>query len=442
MKKLFFKLIFFTIFISLFPVFVLADDEILEELIPINTMSEEVSLSTSGEPTINARHAIIYDRNSQKAIYSKKTLKRCKMASTTKIMTAIVVIENTNLTDLVEVSSKASSTGGSRLGLSKHDKISVEHLLYGLMLKSGNDAAVALAENTGGNVEKFASMMNSKAKVLGLLNTNFVTPHGLDNENHYTTALDLAILTDYALKNDIFSKIVKTKNYTVLINNNPKNISNTNELLGNFEGIYGVKTGFTNGANRCLVTACKRGDLDFICIVLGCDTKKDRTKDTIKLLSYAFNNFTLINLKDIAINKFNAWKISHQNSFFINKGINQTLNLYLDENAFPFSNIALENSKKEKIDYEISFSSYYNAPLEKNTQVGVLNLYVDNQKYYSIKILNSNEIMNKTTYDYISYILKNYFNFFTTKKLYLFNIELFLIYSIFIFCKYFLFYKF
>ena len=419
MKKIFFYLIFFTILISLFPVFVLANDEILEEIIPVNTLNEKVSLSTSGEPIINARHAIIYDRNSKEAIYSKNISEKCKMASTTKIMTAIVVIENTNLTDLVEVSSKASSTGGSRLGLSKLDKITVEHLLYGLMLKSGNDAAVALAENTGGNVKNFASMMNSKAKTLGLLNTNFVTPHGLDNENHYTTALDLAILTDYALKNDIFSKIVKTKNYTVLINNNPKNISNTNELLGNFDGIYGVKTGFTNGANRCLVTACKRGNLDFICIVLGCDAKKDRTKDTIKLLNYAFNNFTLINLKDIAINKFNTWKISHQNSFFINKGKSQMLNLYLDENDFPFSNIALENTKKEKIDYEISFNSYYNAPFKKNTQVGVLTLYIDNQIYYSIKILNSNEIMSKTTYDYISYIFKNYFKFFTAKKLYL-----------------------
>ena len=418
MKKIFFYLIFFTILISLFPVFVLANDEILEEIIPVNTLNEKVSLSTSGEPIINARHAIIYDRNSKEAIYSKNISEKCKMASTTKIMTAIVVIENTNLTDLVEVSSKASSTGGSRLGLSKLDKITVEHLLYGLMLKSGNDAAVALAENTGGNVKNFVSMMNSKAKILGLLNTNFVTPHGLDNENHYTTALDLAILTDYALKNDIFSKIVKTKNYTVLINNNPKNISNTNELLGTFDGIYGVKTGFTNGANRCLVTACKRGNLDFICIVLGCDTKKDRTKDTIKLLSYAFNNFTLINLKDIAMNKFNTWKISHQNSFFINKGKSQMLNLYLDENDFPFSNIALENTKKEKIDYEISFNSYYKAPLKKNTQIGILALYIDGREYYSIKILNSNEIANKNTFDYTFYIFKNYIDFFTSKKLY------------------------
>ena len=412
MKKVFLNIIVFTFLIISLANFVLADDELIEDAFSIKNISHEISSSVSDEPSINAKHAIIFDRHSKKAIYNKKSSEICKMASTTKIMTAIVVIENSNLNDIVEVSSKAASTNGSRLGLSKKDKISIEHLLYGLMLKSGNDAAVALAESTGGNVENFASMMNSKAKVLGLLNTNFVTPHGLDNDNHYTTALDLAILTDYALKNDTFSKIVKTKSFTILINNNPKNISNTNELLGNFEGIYGVKTGFTNGANRCLVTSCKRNNLDFICIVLGCDTKQDRTKDTVKLLNYAFKNFILINLKDIAINKFDNWKISHKNSFFINKGKSEILDLYLDENDFSFSNIAIENSKKEKINYEISFNSYYDAPLKKHTRVGVLTIYVDNQKHYSIKILNFNEIKKKNTYDYISYIFKKYSNFF------------------------------
>ena len=416
MKRIFFNLITFTLLAIFQSNFVFADDELIEDDFLISNITQEVSSVASNEPSINAKHAIVFDRHSKRAIYTKKSSEICKMASTTKIMTAIVVIENSNLNDIVEVSLKASTTNGSRLGLSKKDKISVEHLLYGLMLKSGNDAAVALAEYTGGSVEKFAFMMNNKAHELGLINTNFVTPHGLDNENHYTTALDLAILTDYALKNDIFSKIVKTKNYTVLINNQQKNISNTNELLGNFEGIYGVKTGFTNGANRCLVTSCKRNNLDFICIVLGCDTKNNRTKDTIKLLNYAFSNFTLINLKDIAINKFNSWKISHKNSFFINKGKHQMLDLYLDENDFNFSNIAIKNSDKDKIDYEISFNSYYDAPLKKYTQIGVLKLYVNKQIFYSVKVLNHNEIAKKNTYYYISFILKNYFNFFTNKK--------------------------
>ena len=111
-------------------------------------------------------------------------------------------------------------------------------------------------------------MMNSKAKELGLKNTNFESPHGLDSDEHYTTAYELAILSDYALKNKTFSQIVGTKNYTVTINGYPKTLSNTNELLGNLNGVYGIKTGFTNGANRCLVTSCKRNEMDIICVVL------------------------------------------------------------------------------------------------------------------------------------------------------------------------------
>ena len=139
--------------------------------------------------------------------------------------------------------------------------------------------------------------MNDKAKQLGLTSTHFVTPHGLDNYEHYTTAYELALLTDYALKNKTFSNIVGTKSHTIQINNSYKSLSNTNELLGNFEGVYGVKTGFTNGANRCLVTAVKRNNLDLICRVLGADTKKDRTQDSIKLIEYAYKNFELINIK-------------------------------------------------------------------------------------------------------------------------------------------------
>lgn len=407
-----FAIVFIIIFI---PVFIYADDELLEDDLSFGENIIETASSNSDEPIINARHAIIFDRNSKKTIYSKNENEKCKMASTTKIMTAIVVIENSKLDKIVEISSKASSTGGSRLGLSKNNKISIEHLLYGLMLRSGNDAAVALAESTAGNVDNFALMMNKKAKELNLTNTNFVTPHGLDDENHFTSAYDLAYLADYALKNETFSKIVKTKTCTIYINGRPKTISNTNELLGNFEGIYGIKTGFTNGANRCLVTSCKRGDLDFICIVLGCDTKKDRTRDSVKLLNYAFNNFTLINSKDIAIDKFNEWKISHKNSIYINKGKSQNLDLYLDNNSFPFTNIAIKSSEKDKIDVNITFSPYFEAPLAKNTQVGKLVLFINNKEYYSIGVLNENVIIRKNTVDYVIYIFQIYCNCFTQK---------------------------
>lgn len=284
------------------------------------------------------------------------------------------------------------------------------------MLKSGNDAAVALAEHVSGSVENFALMMNKKAQELRLYNTHFVTPHGLDNEQHYTSALDLARLTDYALKNETFAKIVKTKTITIMLNKHPKTISNTNELLGNYEGIYGVKTGFTNGANRCLVTSCKKDNLDFICIVLGCDTKKDRTRDSIKLLNYSFKNFSIVDLKNIAIKKFNEWNFEHKSSFFINKGKTHELDLYLDENAFLFSSAALKNSSKDFINIEIAVSSHFDAPIKKNKKVGNLVLSINNEKYYSIDILNKNEVLKKGTLDYIYYILKNYCIFFHTQK--------------------------
>lgn len=400
------------LFIILIPVFIYADDELLEDDLSYGDSIIETSTSYSDEPVINARHAIILDRNSKKTIYGKNENEKCKMASTTKIMTAIIVIENSELDKIVEVSSKAAGTGGSRLGLSKNDKISVEHLLYGLMLCSGNDAAVALAESTAGNIENFALMMNKKAKELNLTDTNFVTPHGLDNESHFTSACDLAHLADYALKNKIFSKIVKTQTYAIYINGKIKTLHNTNELLGNYEGIYGIKTGFTNGANRCLVTSCKRGDLDFICVVLGCDTKKDRTRDSVKLLNYAFNNFTLINTKDIVINKFNEWKLSHKNSIYINKGKFQNLNLYLDEKSFPFTNVAIKSSEKDNVCVDIVFSSYFEAPLHKNTCIGNIFLSINNTNIYSINILNKNDILKKKTLDYILLIFQNYFNYF------------------------------
>ena len=264
----------------------------------ISFASEENSLN------LNARSCVVLDRNSKKIIFGKNEYNRVKMASTTKIMTATVIIENCDLSQTVTVSKKAAGTGGSRLGLKTGDKITIRDLLYGLLLCSGNDAAISLAETAAGSVQEFSNMMNNKAKELGLNNSHFESPHGLDSDNHYTTAYELALLADYALKNSTFRNIVGTKNYTITINGYPKNITNTNELLGSLDGVYGVKTGFTNGANRCLVTSCKRGEMDIICVVLGCDTKNFRTQDSIKLINYTFENFEYLDIKNLIDKEF------------------------------------------------------------------------------------------------------------------------------------------
>ena len=147
-------------------------------------------------------------------------------------------------------------------------------------------------------------MMNKKAEEMGLKNSHFIVPHGLDNDGHYTTAYELAKMADYALKIDKFKEIVSTKSTTININGYPKSINNTNQLLGSVSGVYGVKTGFTNGAGRCLVSSCKRDNLDIITVVIGANTTKERTSDTIKLIEYANERFDIVNVKEIVESKF------------------------------------------------------------------------------------------------------------------------------------------
>jgi len=328
------------------------------------------------------------------------------MASTTKIMTAIIVLENSNLDDVVTISSKAAGTSGSRLGLKTNDKISVRDLLYGLMLCSGNDAAFALAEYVGGDLPSFAILMNNKCKFLGLTSTNFVTPHGLDNDEHYTTAYELAVITNYALQNETFCNYVGTKNYTVTINGLPKNLSNTNELLGTLNGVYGVKTGFTNGANRCLVTAIKRDNMDIICIVLGADTKKDRTQDSIKLIEYAFKNFEMINIREKIMSEFNNWKLCNSSSFTVKKGISNNVDVILK--SLPYDFFPVNCNYINDISIYIYCATTFEAPLPANTAIGYLTVSVHDKNVLSLDIYNSNSIPKKDYGNFFNDMLKNF----------------------------------
>ena len=281
------------------------------------------------------------------------------------------------------------------------------------MMVSGNDAAVALAEFIGGDIQNFVNLMNEKTQSLNLTSTHFVSPHGLDQDEHFTTAYDLALLTDYALQNDIFLKIVKTQNYTISINNHSKQLNNTNELLGYLDGVYGVKTGFTNGANRCLVTACKRGDLDVICVVLGCDTQKNRTKDSVMLINYIFNNYTMVNIENLIKTEFDNWKKTNTNYFKINKSIEQYLNINIDESQIPFENIAINNSDTNNINISINVSSYLEAPVLSGNKVGSIYVPLPNNSSFSVDILSNSTIKKKNIYYYITMFLKDYFSLLT-----------------------------
>ena len=392
--------------------FCLADDY-NEDNIAIDVSSEitETIAQTTEtlEPSsINSRSCIVFDRNSHMTLYGKNENNKVKMASTTKIMTSIIIIENCNLSETIEISKKAAGTGGSRLGLKAGDKITINDLLYGLMLCSGNDAAVALAEYAGGDIQGFADMMNKKAIELGLINTHFESPHGLDSDGHYTTAYELALLSDYALKNETFSKIVGTKNYTVSINGYSKNLSNTNELLGYLNGVYGVKTGFTNGANRCLVTACKRGDMDIICVVLGADTKKFRTQDSIKLIEFAFENFTYVDANEIASNAFESWKVENLDFLDINKSSSDSFEFEVRNCEEPI--LSINKNEINNIKTSISINSNLEAPITSDTIVGKLTLTLNNQELLSLDIINARDISRKDISYYIKYFFSNYSN--------------------------------
>lgn len=360
--------------------------------------------------SLNSRSCVILDRVSKQVLFGKNETNRVKMASTTKIMTATIIIENFDLDKTVEVSKKAAGTGGSRLGLKTGDKITIHDLLYGLMLCSGNDAAVALAESTAGSIEEFAKLMNQKALDLGLNNTHFESPHGLDSDEHYTTAYELALLSDYALKNSTFAQIVGTKTYTITINGYPKTLSNTNELLGNLNGVYGVKTGFTNGANRCLVSACKRDNMDIICVVLGADTKKFRTQDSIKLIEYSFKNFDYINVEKMANEKLNEWKENYLENLSVYKGNSNFIDLQLGKIDTPL--IPVKKELINSVQVVISMDDNLKAPICNGDVVGFIEFVSENSVIYHVDIIAGSDVSKRSVFDYLYLFFENYVQIF------------------------------
>lgn len=396
---------FIVLFVLSFDFYVFADDLDFENDIDISSFVQSSS-SIVTKPVINSRAGIVFDRNSGCILFGKNENEKRKMASTTKIMTAIIVLENANLNDIVTISQKSAGTGGSRLGLHVNDKVSVLNLLYGLLLCSGNDSAVALAEHVGGDVAGFATLMNDKCNKLNLTSTHFVTPHGLDDDNHYTTAYELAIITDYALKNPTFVNLVSTKTHTVSINGYSKTLNNTNELLGYLNGVYGVKTGFTNGANRCLVTSIKKDNMDLICIVLGADTKKDRTRDSIELIDYAFSNFKLFNIKEKVLSEFNNWISFNSNSFAITKGVSNSLDLKFDD--LPYDSLPINCNYFDDVCIYIYCDKKLDSPLPANSIVGYISVSVNNEQIMSVNIRNVNEVEKKTYNYFFEEMLRNY----------------------------------
>lgn len=216
------------------------------------------------------------------------------MASTTKIMTAIIIIEDCNLDDVLTVPNAAVGVEGSSIYLKKGEEIDVRDLLYGLMLRSGNDSATALAMHHSGSIEKFVEVMNERAQKIGAENTHFKNPSGLPDGEHFTTARDLCNIACYAMRNSIFKELVSTKSY----HGKYRSYSNKNKMLYNYEGANGVKTGYTLSAGRCLVTSAERNGMDVVTVVLNCPDMYERSAE---LLNTCFSEYQLINLSENAV---------------------------------------------------------------------------------------------------------------------------------------------
>lgn len=261
--------------------------------LPVHAMDQEKPQALY----TNARAAALIDVTSGRILYSYHGDEELPIASLTKIMTAIVAIEEGKMEDIVKVSKTAYAKEGSSLYLQLGEEMSLENMLYGLMLRSGNDAATAIAEHIGGSEEGFVHLMNEKVKFLGLEHTHFVNPHGLDGNGHYSSANDLAQMTAYAMHNPIFKEIVKTPSKTVPNPNDPWDYKwgNKNKMLRLYEGADGVKTGYTKIAKRTLVSSATRENQQLVAVTIN---DGDDWNDHRKLLDYGFANFPLHSLME------------------------------------------------------------------------------------------------------------------------------------------------
>lgn len=250
-------------------------------LLNVGAYAEDVQID------ISASSAVLLVSGSNEVLFEKSAYEKRPMASTTKIMSSIIAIESGRLDEEITVTQEMTAVEGTSMGLLPNDRVSVSELVYGMLLSSGNDAANATAITIAGSTDAFVSMMNDKAKQIGMLSTHFVTPSGLDADDHYSTAYDMALLGSYAIENEQFLEICSSSSAVVDYGNPPykRRLTNHNKLLKIYDGAIGIKTGFTKKSGRCLVSAAERDGVTLICVTLN---DADDWNDHKKLLDYGF----------------------------------------------------------------------------------------------------------------------------------------------------------
>ena len=319
----------------------------------------------------NESSEIVMDVDTLRVLGGKNYNAKKYMASTTKILTALVVIEHCNMSDIITVSSKTIGVEGSSIYLEEGEKLSVKDLLYGLMLRSGNDCAETLALHCSGSIEDFALLMNDTAKKCGANNSNFVNPHGLHDDNHYTTAYDLALISCYAMKNPTFREIVSTKKVEIpyTTRNYNRILINKNKMLTEFEGSNGIKTGYTKKAGRCLVSSCVRNGMELVCVVLSCPPMFERSKE---LLTNAFSNYE--NYKIIESDNIVGFsKLNDSNVEYA---------LHVKNDVI----LPLSKTEYENLRIVYNYPKIVNNELKNDIEIGFVEIYCQNNLIFKEKI--------------------------------------------------------
>lgn len=325
-----------------------------------------------GEMSVVSQGAVLMDEKTGRVLWEKNMNDQMAMASTTKIMTAIIALESGKTEETVIASKIAASAPEVKMGLKTGEEHRLYDLLYPLMLESSNDAAIAIAEHIGGSVEGFAKLMNDKVKEIGALNTEFVTPNGLDKGNHHSTPYDMALIAAYAIKNTEFLDIINTPQITIpLKNTNEKTytFTNKNRLLREFEGAIGVKTGFTNKAGQCFVGAAKRDDMTLISVVLasgwGAKGKEQKWIDSKKLLNYGFDNYSYVTVFEEGAEAGNVDVI---------KGSKENVLAVAEERSL----VCVNEEEKNDIDINVNILKSVEAPVKKGQKLGTIEVVLSN----------------------------------------------------------------
>lgn len=346
----------------------------------------------------NAGSAILVESGTGKIIYEKDAHVKRSPASMTKIMTLLLTMEaldngTISLNDKVTVSKNASGMGGTQIFIEEGSSVDVDTLIKGISIASANDAAVAIAEYIGGTLDNFVLMMNDKAKELGCNNTNFKNPHGLDEENHYTTAYDMSLMARELLKHDKILKYTSTYEDYITVSNENHWLVNTNKLVRFYKGIDGLKTGYTDKALYCLTATMKKNNMRLVSVVMKENNKENRNNDTISMMEYGFSQYGVENI---------IKKDNFEETIIINNAKKREVKYYLSDDI----NIVSKKGARD-VDYKIDKELYeVKAPLSKNSKVGKMKITYDN-KTYEYDLIVKEDIKKANIFNIIYFVFKD-----------------------------------